>query len=71
MVHKIPSPAGSLTYYVKARNKKKFNDKDVAAAYLEGNEKKLPVLFLITGELTKKAKEIIKEKYRSVTVVEV
>jgi hypothetical protein len=69
-VVKIPSPAGELKYYCKARNKKKLNDKDVAQAFVEGNDQKLPVLFIVTGELTKKAKEMVNTKYRSVTVVE-
>lgn len=65
---KIPSPAGDLTYYCKARNKQKLNDKDLSAAYVESQEKKLPVLFLITGELTKKATEMLQTKFRSITV---
>lgn len=65
---KIPSQAGNLTYYCKARNKKKLNDKDLSAAYVESQEKKLPVLFLISGELTKKATEMLETKFRNITV---
>ncbi len=65
---RIPSPAGKLTYLCKARNKKKFNDKDLSAAFVEGQEKKLPVLFLITGELTKKAEQMLEDKFRNITV---
>lgn len=65
---KIPSPAGQLNYLCKARNKKKFNDKDLSAAFVEGQEKKLPVLFLITGELTRKAEQMLEDKFRNITV---
>ena len=67
-VIKIPSPAGNLKYLCKARNKKKFNDKDLSAAFVEGQEKKLPVLFLITGDLTKKAEDMLDNKFSNITV---
>jgi len=58
---KIKSPVGDLEYFCKAKNKKRINDADLASALIQGQAKKLPVLFLTTGDLTKKAKEIIKD----------
>ncbi len=54
----IPSSVGTLTYYCKARSKKRVSDADVSAAYVQGQIRKLPVLLLIDGELTKTAKEL-------------
>jgi hypothetical protein len=54
----LPSPVGSLTYYCKARSKKRVSDSDLSAAYVQGQIKKLPVILLIDGELSKQAKEL-------------
>ena len=59
MLLKIPSVLGELEYYCKAKNKKNVNDSDLSAAVVQGQLKKLPVLFLTTGDLTKKAKELL------------
>ncbi len=56
---KIPSAVGHIKYVVKAKQKIKTDEKDLAAAYLEAQLKKLPLLYLYTGELTKKAQEMI------------
>ena len=58
-VVKVPSVVGSLKYLVIARNKKKLSDSDLALAYHEGMDHKMPVLILGTGEITKKAEQYI------------
>ncbi len=55
----VPSPVGKLTYYCKARSKKKITDSDISAAYVQGQIKKLPVILLTDGELTKQAHAIL------------
>ena len=57
----LPSPVGTLEYFCKAKNKKRISDSDLASAIITGQAKKLPVLFLTNGELTKKAEEKINE----------
>jgi len=59
LILKVPSVVGDIEYYCKARNKKSVSDADLSAAVVQGQLKKLPVLFLTTGELTKKAKELL------------
>ena len=54
----VPSAVGAMTCYAKARSKKRVTDGDVSAAYVQGQIRKLPVILLIDGELTKAAKEI-------------
>ena len=63
-VVKIPSALGGLSYYCKAVNKKKSGDKDLSSAFVQGQTRKLPVLFLTTGELTKKANEMLKKEFK-------
>jgi len=62
-VVKIPSALGGLSYYCKAVNKKKCSDKDLSSAFVQGQMKKLPVLFLTTGDLTNKAREMMKKEF--------
>ena len=64
----IPSPVGNLSYYCKAKNKKKINDSDIASAYVQGQQKKLPILVIITGDMTKKSKEMLKNEFRGIKV---
>lgn len=57
----VQTSIGEILYFGKAKGKKKCNDKDVSAAFLEGQIKKLPVAFLYNGEITKKAEEMVKQ----------
>ena len=57
----VPSNLGKLRYFVKFKNKKKITDTDLTSALDEAGKNKLPVLFLTTGELNKKAQKFIDE----------
>lgn len=48
---------GETRWLVVASDKKKITETDLALAYQQGLNRKTPVLFLVRGELTKKAKE--------------
>ncbi len=56
---KVPSVVGNLTYFCKAKNKAKCDEKDLSSAYMGAQIKKLPLLFLYTNEFTKKAQEML------------
>ena len=64
----VPSTVGSLTYYCKAKSKKRNNDTDLASAMVQGQMKKLPVLYLMAGDLTKRAKEMIHKEFKGMTI---
>lgn len=51
---------GKLAYYCKARKKKKISASDLYSAFVQGQLKKLPVIFLTNGELTKQAVDAFK-----------
>ncbi len=57
----LSSPVGLLNYYCKAKNKAKVGEADLSHAFVQGQLKKLPVLFLSPGQLTKPAQELMKE----------
>jgi len=64
----VPSRIGSQEYYCKAKSKAKVNDGDLSSVYIQGQAKKLPVIFITTGELTKKAKEMLSRDFKGMIV---
>ncbi len=68
LVIEVPSAVGSLTYYCKAKSKKRISDSDLSSAFVQGQIKKLPVLFLTKGELTKKAKEMLSKEFKNIKI---
>jgi len=67
----IDSPVGPLPYYCKAIQKSKVNEKDLSEVYVKALCKKLPGLVLITGELTKKAKEFMPHELKGLAVKQI
>ena len=62
----IPSAMGHLSYLCKVHVKGSCNDKDLSSALVEGQLKKLPVVLVHEGKLTKKAQELVKtEPFRT------
>ena len=64
----LPSAFGNLQYYCKSKNKKKINDADIASAMVQGQQKKLPTLVLITGDMTKKSEEMLEKEFKGIKV---
>ncbi len=64
----VPSNVGDISYYCKAKNKKRISENDLGAAYAQGQIKKLPVLFLTNGTLIKKAQEILEKDFNTIKV---
>lgn len=67
-VIELSSAVGNLRYFCIAKSKKKINDGDLSSAYIKAQSKKLPVLFLTKGELTKKAKEILEKEFKGMNI---
>lgn len=67
----IPSPVGDVKYFAKARNKKKSTEGDISTAYVEGQLRGLPVLYVSPGEIPKKLESILSEKYKNLKVLKV
>ncbi|MBI2662426.1 hypothetical protein HYX11_03125 [Candidatus Woesearchaeota archaeon] len=59
LIVKVPSSIGQMKYYCKAKNKQRCDEKDLSSAYMEAQIKKLPLLFLYTNEIHKKAQEML------------
>ncbi len=65
---KIPSPVGHLNYFCRAKNKKRVNDGDLSSFFVSAQMRKMPGLFLTVGELTKKAKDLLENEFKSIKV---
>lgn len=59
LIIRIPTPVGDLMQFCKAKRKKKITDADLSSAYVTGQLKKLPTIYLTEGDLTKKAKDLL------------
>ena len=70
-VIEMESPVGRLVYYCKAKSKKTVGDADLAAAFVQGQLRKLPILFLSTGTLSKKAKEMLGKEFKGMVVKQI
>ncbi|MBT3298021.1 hypothetical protein HN385_03790 [archaeon] len=58
----VPSTIGKIKYFCKAKNKNKCDEKDLSAAYMESQMKKMPLLFLYSCDINKKAIEMLESK---------
>ncbi|MBW2964110.1 hypothetical protein KY363_01505 [Candidatus Woesearchaeota archaeon] len=67
-VVRLPSNVGILTYYCKAKSKAKLNDGDLSTAYVQGQIKKLPILFITVGDMTKRAEDLLSKEFRNMFV---
>lgn len=56
-VVKINSSIGDMEMLLIAKNKKKITNSDLSLAHQKGQAKKLPTLFVSTGEMTKKTEQ--------------
>jgi hypothetical protein len=64
----VPSAAGRINFYCKARDKKRNTEGDVSTAYVKGENIRLPVLYLTTGDFTKKTLEMLKKEFKNITI---
>ncbi|MCF7866490.1 hypothetical protein K9L67_05120 [Candidatus Woesearchaeota archaeon] len=67
----MSTPMGKAEYFCKAKSKKKSNDGDLSSAYIQGQTRRIPTVYLTTGEVTKKAKEKINKEYKGMLIKEI
>ena len=64
----IPAAIGEVDYYCCAKKKKRSNEGDLSTAYIKGQNKKLPTLYLSLGNITKKAQEMLTKEFKGLVV---
>ncbi len=62
-VVEVPSQIGNVRFFLSAKDKKKINDADLSLVHNKSQLKKLPLMILTNGDLTKQAKEYINNNY--------
>lgn len=67
LIVQISSNVGELSYFVKARSKKSLSEGDLLLAFTEGQNLKLPTLYLSNGDVTKKAKEYMAKNLKGMS----
>lgn len=70
-VIEMKTPMGTAEYFCKAKSKKKCNDGDLSIAYLQGQSRRIPTVFITTGEVNKKARENMKTNYKGMLLKEI
>ncbi len=63
MLVDVPTPLGGSRYFCRAVKKQRIGESDIVQALYAAQDKKLPVLFITTGQLTKKIQEDRDQKY--------
>ncbi|MEM4327899.1 MAG: hypothetical protein QXU88_01495 [Candidatus Woesearchaeota archaeon] len=64
----LPSPLGKLTYYCKAKSKSRIAEADLAAAFVQGQLKKLPIILLANGSPSKKVAQALEKDFKGMLV---
>ena len=67
----IPTAVAELCYFVKARHKKSLSEGDLLLAFTEGQNLKLPTLYLSTGDITKKAKDYMAKNLKGMSFIKI
>lgn len=65
---KLPTAVGNIAYFCKAKDKKKITDADLSMLYVQSQMKKMPVLLVTTGDVTKKAQELLTKEFKNITI---
>jgi len=66
-VIELQTSIGNIRYFCKSRNKKKISDADLSSAVIQSQSKNLPLLFLTSGILTKKAQKMLENEFKNIT----
>jgi hypothetical protein len=67
----LPTAMGEVKYYCKAKAKKKVNDGDLSSAYIQAQIRKMPVLFITTGEVTKKGIDLAQKEFTTMIIKQI
>ena len=62
----LQTAIGSIRYFCKSKDKKNINDADLSSALIQAQSKNLPLLFLGSGALTKKAGDMLNNELKNI-----
>lgn len=70
-VIRLPSAVGTLSYFCVAKSKKRLNDGDLSSAFINAQSRKLPLLFVTKGILTKRAQEMLEKDFNGMKLKQI
>jgi len=70
-IAQLETPIGNVKYFCKSKNKKKINESDLSTALIQAQSKGLPLLFLTTGAITKKSREMLNTNFKNILYREI
>ena len=62
-IAELKTSIGLARFFITVKDKKKITDADLSLSHNKAQLKKLPLMFLSSGELDKKAKEYLQSNY--------
>ena|SRR3989338_1934273 len=68
---KVPSSLGETKFFAKVKNKNKISKADISIASNIAATKKLPLIFVTSGEISKKTKEYVEKHLEGVIIKEI
>lgn len=70
LIVEINLEIGRIEFFVKAKNKKKSNEGDLSVAYLESLKRRMPCIYLTSGEVTNKLRDSISKEFKGLILIE-
>ncbi len=70
LIVELSTSMGEAKYFCRAKQKKNITDGDLSSAFISAQSKKLPLLFLAFGSITKKAKDLSRREFPGAIIVE-
>ena len=70
-VVELETSIGKAKYFCKAKNRKKITESDLSTAMMQAQSKGLPLIFVTTGKISKKAKEMLNTDFKNIIYKEV
>ena len=70
-VVELETSIGKAKYFCKTKNRKKINESDLSTAMMQAQSKGLPLIFITTGKISKKAKEMLNTDFKNIIYKEI
>ena len=67
----LETSIGKAKYFCKAKNRKKINESDLSTAMMQAQSKGLPLIFVATGKISKKSKEMLSADFKNIIYREI
>ena len=67
----LETSIGKAKYFCKSKNRKKISESDLSTAMIQAQSKGLPLIFITTGKISKKAMEMLNTDFKNIIYREI